>query len=95
MRGMGMETGQGMVCLAGVCAFIVLVAGWQKRMEVLKNFVLRLAVGMAVIFAGNLLLAKTGIDISVGMNPISFFTAGTLGLPGVAMLYGIAGCRLL
>lgn len=90
-----MEIGQGMICLAGVCAFILLIAGWQKRMAVLKNFFLRLVTGMAVIFAGNIILAKTGIDVSVGMNPISILTAGTLGLPGVAMLYGIAGCRLL
>ena len=90
-----MEIGQGILCLAGVCAFVLLVAGWQKRRAVLKNFFLRLAAGMAVIFAVNIILAKTGIDVSVGMNPISIFTAGTLGLPGVAMLYGIAGCRLL
>lgn len=90
-----MEMGQGMIYLAGVCALILLIAGWQKRMVVLRNFFLRLVIGMAVIFAVNVILEKTGIDVSVGMNPISVFTAGALGLPGVAMLYGIAGCSLL
>lgn len=90
-----MEMGQGILCLAGVCAFILLVAGWQKRMAVLRNFILRLVLGIAVIFTVNGILAKTGVHVAVGMNPVSLLAAGTLGLPGVAMLYGIAGCRLL
>lgn len=86
-----MDIKQGIICLAGVCAFILLVAGWQKRRLVLKNFFLRMAVGMAIIFTVNIIMEKTGIDVIVGINPISIFTAGALGLPGVAMLYGIAG----
>lgn len=90
-----MEMGQGILCLAGVCAFILLVAGWEKRVEVLKNFMLRSVAGIAVIFIMNVILEKTGVPVAVGMNPVSFLTAGILGLPGVAVLYGIAGCSLL
>lgn len=90
-----MEMGQGILCLAGVCAFILLVAGWEKRAEVLKNFMLRSVAGIAVIFIMNVILEKTGVPVAVGMNPVSFLTAGILGLPGVAVLYGIAGCSLL
>lgn len=85
-----MEMGQGILCLAVVCAFILLIAGWQKRMTVLKNFFLRLVTGVAVIFAANVILGKMGADVSVGLNPVSMLTAGTLGLPGVAVLYGIS-----
>lgn len=90
-----METEQGMICIAGVCAFILLIAGWQKRTAVLKHFFLRLVTGMVIIFTVNVIMERTGIDVKVGINPISIFTAGVLGFPGVAMLYGIAGCRLL
>lgn len=85
-----MEMGQGILCLAGVCAFILLVAGWEKRAEVFKNFILRSVAGIAVIFIMNVILEKMGVDVSVGLNPVSMLTAGTLGLPGVAMLYGIS-----
>lgn len=85
-----MEMGQGILCLAVVCAFILLIAGWQKRMSVLKNFFLRLVTGAVVIFAANVILGKMGVDVSVGLNPVSMLTAGTLGLPGVAVLYGIS-----
>jgi len=90
-----MEMGQGILCLAGVCAFILLVAGWQKRAAVLKNFVLRSVTGIVVIFIMNVILEKTGVQVAVGVNPVSLLAAGILGLPGVAVLYGIAGCSLL
>ena len=32
---------------------------------------------------------KQGFDIYVGLNPVTLLTSGTLGFPGVALLYGI------
>ena len=92
---MGLEMEQGILCLAGACALVLLIVGWQKKTEVLRNFLLRLVTGTALIFAVNFLLAEAGIEVHVGFNPFSLLSAGTLGVPGVAMLYGIAGCRLL
>lgn len=39
--------------------------------------------------ADQFLFAEQGVSAFVGMNPLSFLTAGVLGIPGVALLYGI------
>ena len=53
------------------------------------NIVIRAMVGMAVIFFVNYFLDLRGIDMAVGLSPVSFLTSGVLGIPGVALLYGI------
>lgn len=61
----------------------------EERPHILINFLVRAIVGIAVIFFVNQLLVSRGISIRVGMNPITFLTSGVLGIPGVALLYGI------
>ena len=61
----------------------------EKRQDGLLNFVIRAMVGMAVIFFVNYFLDLRGIDMAVGLSPVSFLTSGVLGIPGVALLYGI------
>ena len=51
--------------------------------------IVRVIVGMAVIFFINQFLESQGMDRTVGINLVSFLTSGFLGLPGVALLYGI------
>ena len=82
-----------MIYLAGACLIILLIAGWQKKKAIIMNFILRLVVGTALILTVNYFLAEAKIDVVVGLNAFSLAAAGTLGLPGVAMLYGIAGCK--
>ena len=60
---------------------------WGGRIAV--NFLVRAIVGMAIIFFVNEYLDGQGIPACVGMNPVTFLTSGTLGIPGVALLYGI------
>nr|WP_317283917.1 pro-sigmaK processing inhibitor BofA family protein [uncultured Sellimonas sp.] len=60
-----------------------------KGTEIIINFIIRAILGMTAIFFINELLSYNQIPISVGMNGLSFLTSGVLGLPGVAMLYGI------
>ena len=62
----------------------------EKRSSVIVNFIIRAVVGFAVIFFLNQFLAMQGLSVRVGMNPVTFVTAGTLGAPGVALLYGIS-----
>ena len=38
---------------------------------------------------------RGAIPIAVGMNLFSFLTSGTLGIPGVALLYGISVYHIL
>lgn len=62
----------------------------DKRMPpFLINFLVRAVIGMALIFFANQFLDDRNISISVGMNILSFLTSGTLGIPGVGLLYGI------
>ena len=63
------------------------------RTQVLVNFVVRAVIGTALIFFVNQFLNARGIDIRVGMNPVTVVTSGVLGTPGVALLYGISFYR--
>ena len=63
------------------------------RTQVLVNFVVRAVIGTALIFFVNQFLNARGIDIRVGMNPVTVVTSGVLGPPGVALLYGISFYR--
>ena len=63
------------------------------RTQVLVNFVVRAVIGTALIFFVNQFLNARGIDIRVGMNPVTVVTSGVLGIPGVALLYGISFYR--
>ena len=63
------------------------------RTQVLVNFVVRAVIGTALIFFVNQFLNARGIDIRVGMNPVTVVTSGVLCTPGVALLYGISFYR--
>lgn len=88
-----MDMSQGAIWLAAACGIVLAVAGWQKKKEIFVNFLGRLLVGVCLITVINQGLAGAQVDVSVGLNPISVITAGALGVPGVALLYGVAGCR--
>ncbi|MDO4292297.1 MAG: pro-sigmaK processing inhibitor BofA family protein [Eubacteriales bacterium] len=61
----------------------------KNKAEFLINFMMRAVFGMIAVYMVNAFLDSRGIQAEVGMNPLSFLTAGALGLPGVALLYGI------
>ena len=48
-----------------------------------------------MILLVNDILQKQGFDIYVGLNPVTLLTSGTLGFPGVALLYGIEVTKFL
>ena len=53
------------------------------------NFLVRMVIGLSLIFFVNQFLETKNIEESVGINPVTAITAGSLGVPGVCMLYGI------
>ena len=59
------------------------------------NFIVRAILGMGVIFFANQFFLHKEIALEVGFNAVSFFVSGFLGLPGVAMLYGIVATSIL
>lgn len=67
----------------------------EERPGMILNFFVRALIGMAIIFFVNYFLDSQGIEASVGMNGVSFLTSGILGIPGVALLYGIVFYNIL
>ena len=67
----------------------------KQKGQFLVNFIIRAILGMGLIFFANQFLAQEEIAIKVGFNAISFLASGFLGLPGVAMLYGIVSLPIL
>ena len=59
------------------------------------NFFIRAIIGMALIFFINQYVLPFDSSINVGLNAVSFLTSGTLGIPGVCLLYGIMCYRIL
>lgn len=61
----------------------------ERRSGMVVNFLVRALVGLAVIFFVNEFLGARGVDVQVGINGVTFLASGALGIPGVALLYGI------
>lgn len=61
----------------------------------MKKFLFRAILGFFLILCANYCLAEQGISLSVGLNGITLLTSGTLGLPGVLLLYGISALKFL
>jgi len=57
--------------------------------EALLNFGIRAVFGMIAIFLINSWMSDAGLELTVGINPVSFVTSGVLGVPGIALLYGL------
>lgn len=67
----------------------------MKKNNFWLNFIIRIGLGAGVIFLANQFFAYKEIGLEVGINAVSLLTAGFLGLPGVAMLYGIIAVPIL
>lgn len=67
----------------------------KKIVSAAVNFFIRAAVGMALIFFINQYVIPPDSSINVGLNAVSFLTSGTLGIPGVGLLYGIMCYQIL
>ena len=61
----------------------------------LVNFIIRAIFGLVIIFALNQYFEYKEMALQVGLNAVSLLTSGFLGLPGVAMLYGIVAIPIL
>lgn len=67
----------------------------KKVASAVINFFIRAAVGMALIFFINEFVIPPDSSINVGLNAVSFLTSGTLGIPGVCLLYSITWYQFL
>ena len=64
-------------------------------MSAVVNFFIRAVIGMALIFFINQYVIPPDSSINVGLNAVSFLTSGTLGIPGVGLLYEIMCYQIL
>ena len=62
----------------------------EKGVRIIVNFFVRVVVGIALVFFVNEFVSLHGVPVQVGINPITVLTSGILGVPGVALLYGIS-----
>ena len=62
----------------------------EKGVRIIVNFFVRVVVGIALVFFVNEFMPLQGVPVQVGINPITVLTSGILGVPGVALLYGIS-----
>ena len=61
----------------------------NKFISAAVNFFVRAVIGMALIFFINQFVLPDENSMNVGLNAVSFLTTGSLGIPGVCLLYGI------
>ena len=61
----------------------------ENRSSIVVNYIVRAVIGQGVILFTNENIASRGNSVAVGLNGLSLLTSGTLGLPGVCLLYGI------
>lgn len=84
-----MDYGSGAFLIVFMCILTLCIVALRKKAEFVLNFLLRSVVGIISIFLINELLATQNFAVMVGINPWTALTTGILGLPGVALLYGI------
>ncbi|MBD5547670.1 MAG: Pro-sigmaK processing inhibitor BofA [Lachnospiraceae bacterium] len=90
-----MNTYTGIILIAVILVVVLLIGIMKSRAEWMINFILRGVLGMMSIYFVNFLLADVLPGVQIGYNPITFLTTGVLGVPGIAMLYGINFYMLL
>lgn len=61
----------------------------------IKKFILRGILGLGIVYLVNQILELNGISVAVGLNLCTLLIAGSLGIPGVGLLYGILFYQIL
>lgn len=92
---MQMERFGGSAAILLVCAIVLLIGAFGRKIEWIINFVLRAVMGTIGIYFVNSFLLARQISVMVGINPMTVLTSGILGFPGVVVLYGINFFKVL
>lgn len=90
-----MDTKTAGMVIVGMCLVLLLALAAKKRGQIFLRFVMRMATCVAVILFCNYFLETKQITSVVGINPATLLTVGTLGMSGVALLYGIVFTKFL
>ena len=84
-----------MLALVAVCAVVLFMGVIKRRSEWLLNILMRSILGTIAIYFVNGALADAGINLGVGINPVTVLTSGILGFPGLLAIYGIGVYKYL
>ena len=85
----------GVTVIIVVCGAVLIMSVMKRKMEWLLNIFMRSILGTIAIYFINNGLASMGINVGVGINPLTVLTSGILGLPGLAAIYGIGFYQFL
>jgi len=72
------------------CVIFIVACIVRRRPDLIVNFALRACIGTVGIYLLDIILRSRGYGINVGINGITVFANGLLGLPGFLLLYGLA-----
>lgn len=73
-----------------ICLTLLIISLVKHNFDLIVNFGLRIVAGLLAIYILNTILQIFNVDLGVGINTLTAFVVGTLGLPGFVMLYAIA-----
>ena len=90
-----MSNNTGALWIIGILGIVLLMGIIKSRAEWMINFILRGIMGMLGIYFINMLTASPVPAAAVGYNLVTFLVSGILGIPGVALMYGINFYMLL
>lgn len=85
----------GVTAIVVISGVVLIMGVMKRRIEWLINFFMRSILGTIAIYFINNGLVSMGIDLGVGINPVTVLTSGILGLPGLAAIYGIGFYQFL
>ncbi|MGG7179306.1 pro-sigmaK processing inhibitor BofA family protein [Clostridium paraputrificum] len=66
----------------GVVILFIILKLFKWPLKILLNGIF----GVVLLYVVNAIAANFGIDINIGINPVTALVAGILGIPGVAAL---------
>lgn len=67
----------------------------MKEQSGIFRFLIRAITGMVLIYLINQYILPETSSLKVGLNLMAFLASGTLGVPGVGLLYGILLFQIL
>ena len=85
--------GAGMIVV--MCLLVLAIVLFRRRMQLILGLVLRFLCGVAGIYLVKLLMERAAFEAEIGINPVTVLVTTILGIPGLAMLYGIKIVSLL
>lgn len=86
---MNLFTIQNTLPIIMVCGLIFFLLFLRPKQNIVLKILERMVLGFVLIILGNLAAASLGVNVHIGVNPITLLTCTILGFPGVCGLFVI------